>query len=353
MASIGEHVSALNTSLRGLNESFKQANTGYLASAVYIASSTQDSAVFALAHAGGSQEHYQRTDKHILRRLLTPQNSMAGEKFEEDTLSIAPSRMFPKQHKCLHIPLRTGTGRAQKSMLQLAFSAGQQIQSNDITTLLQHNQDFANIEGSLKTITTMTQDNRDDYFDARPAYTPRGIIILSDISKFTDYSQMLGHESMQRVAKKFCEDFMNPIANDFDAQLLRMEGDGVWLYLPFDDAASNRLQVSNRALEMSKTILEDFPKFTKKLDFSELHKAKIKVLAELSEITTMNWKNGRSTTFDRSSSTFTRMVSAAENIKNKKKNTALIGPELENILAGNNDAYHLISGSDFKPHLSI
>ncbi len=326
---------------------------GYLASAVYVASLDVDDTVFALTHAGGSAEHFQRTDKYVHLRRFSAEQSIAAEAFQDSVASVAESRMFPQEHLCVHIPINTKARGADdiysKGLLQVVFDAKADVPHNKLKAHIEQQSMFQALSGAMAPLLDHVDAQRDDFFKVRTPYDANAVVMFFDISGFTQHSKDLGYYRAQDFADNFCQDFMKTMSDDFGANLLRYEGDGLWLEMPMDDFASPaaRKETIQNAIDMAEQVIEDFPDFAKDQDHG-FADAKVKAVLELGEVRDYYWdrnNNWSEKPNDRSGPVFSNIRNAVKNLSDRDDNDILLGPELTAALRDDN--IYNITPNDF------
>ena len=338
----------------GLGRTFSGAGlNGYMASAVFVASSESPGSVFAVTHAGGSREHYARTDKHVYLRKFTSNDSVAAQAFDENNASMYASRMFPKEHLCINIPMipkgSTDTDLYSRGMLQVVFNPESSVNLNDVKAHIESQPTYQAMSGILVPLLQGVDGARDSFFKVRDPYETNSVVMFFDISDFSGHSNRLGHYRAQDFADKFCQDFMNPISEEYGARLLRYEGDGLWMEMPLDQfsSESERHDRMKDAIEMARHATADFSAFAVDQDHG-FKDAKLKVSLELGEIRNYYWDRNQVFTNkpdDRSGPVFSHIRAADHNVARRDRHDIILGPELKAEL-GYKSKYD-ISPSDF------
>lgn len=316
---------------------------GYMASALYVASMDVKNTVFALTHASGGAEHFQRTDKYVHLRRFSPEQSIAAEAFQDSVASISKSRMFPQEHLCVNIPI-TPKGQHgnlySKGLLQVVFDAKADVPHNKLKSHIEQQSMFKALPGVMKPLLDNVDTERDSFFRVRNPYDANAVVMFFDISGFTQHSKDLGYYRAQDFADKFCQDFMKSISEEYGAHLLRYEGDGLWLEMPIDDFASPaaRKQIIEQAINMAEHVGIEFPDFAKDQDYG-FEGAKVKAVLELGEVRDYYWDRNNNLSEkpnDRSGPVFSNIRHAAKNLSDRNEHDILIGPELIAILRDDN-----------------
>jgi hypothetical protein len=227
----------LENKVQSLGRAFSTAGIeGYLASAVFVASSAQAGSVFALAHNGGSVDHFARSDKYVYLRRFAPEQSIAAEIFSNNEATIHDSRLFPDEHLCLNLPITQAGGSPsdvlKKGLLQLVFNKNTALNAQHIIQFVRGQNSFAALPTALAPLLHDAGSMRDDAFHVRAPYAANAVVSFIDISGFSRLSQKLGQYRAQDFTEEFCRAFMKPIAAQYGAELLRYEGDGLWLGVP-------------------------------------------------------------------------------------------------------------------------
>lgn len=343
-----------NTSY-GIGRTFSEAGlNGYMASAIFVASTESPGTVFAVTHAGGSQQHYARTDKHVYLRRFSPNNSIAAQVFGENEASMYASRMFPDEHLCINMPIkhqgRPDNDLYSRGMLQVVFGTDSGVDLGDVKSHLESQPTFQALSGIIVPLLDGVDDGRDSFFKVREPYNANSVVMFFDISDFSGHSNRLGHYRAQDFADKFCQDFMNPISAEYGANLLRYEGDGLWLDMPIDQFASDaeRREQMKNAIEMARHATSEFSVFAVDQDHG-FQDAKLKVSMELGEVRDYYWNQNQGLIMkpnDRSGSVFLHIRNADHAVARRDKNDIVLGPELRAEL-GHTSIYN-ISPDDFE-----
>lgn len=321
MKNIVAHITRIEKNLQSLSQQIPQKIPEFIASALYLASSHDQDSVFALAHAGGDQDHIARADKHVWHRRLRPEDSIAAAAFQSHKPSLFKSRMFPDEHLCGHFPIHAASGA--KGILQLVFQAHASIDLNGSVLRDIKDRTLSRIEKPLSKLIAQN-NNLDEDLNVRAPYAPDAVIMFFDISSFTDASLSAAYRA-QDFADKFCKDFILDTARPYNAQLLRMEGDGVWLALPFSPQSIHEKQrAAKNAVALTHQIATQYKKFAAQTDpqFAQTH---IKALAEMGEIRTLPW------TPDQSGPVFITMTDNLSAMR-RDQNHAMTGPELTQLI---------------------
>ncbi len=291
-----------------------------VAGALYAPSSKKDDSVFALIQGTDGDKAFQRTDR-VWRRRLSPQNSIAAEAWADRRTSIEPSRMFPDDHICAHIPVGQG-------MLQIAFEQqAPHPKQTDIAKLITSNA-FAPLERILDDVITRSADNIDTEFNVRAPYTPNGIVVYCDISGFKEISRRFGYARAQSTATAFCHEFLSGLSAKHDAKIIRFAGDGGWMATYFDpnDPASKQ-KATHNAMALAQDIKTSFSSFVRGQDhaFSD---AKIRVIAEEGELFEYNPGRRSSEIIDISGPVFT-YITEKDQTTPRNRDVITIGDELK------------------------
>lgn len=276
-----------SAAFRSLENAVKQADTAvrteapgsYVSMAVYAPSTHDPDAVFALFHTSQTPVDARRADQYIYRRLLDPAHSIAAEAHTHGAALADKSRMFPDEHFCMHWPI--GQGREQ-GVLQLVFNKSAQRPSvNDVADFIRKSTPLNLLGQRYSGLVTQATD-LDKAFNARAAYTPNGIVLACDISGHTHISSALGQFRAQDFINEFCTQFITDIAEKYDAEILRFEGDGVWMLFPID-AQRSFADAELRAQAAAADITQGFMPFVKETEpgFEQAH---IRVARELGEV---------------------------------------------------------------------
>ena len=330
----------LEDTSKRVGDSFKGASVGgYIASAVYVASESSPDSVFAVTHSGGSAEHFARTDKYVHLRKFNTEHSIAAQVFTQKGISVHPSRMFPNEHLCVNIPVtpqgRLGAepDRNLRGMLQVVFDAQSELKLNDLKSHINAQPDYRAMSGILTPLLENIDGARDVFFKVREPYQANAVVMFYDISDFSGHSNKLGAYRAQDFADKFCQEFMKPLSNEFGANLLRYEGDGIWLEMPVDQYSNDeeRLQKIEHALNMAKRATSDFSDFAVDQDYS-FKNAKLKVSMELGEVRDYYWDRHnilQHKVDDRSGPVFTDIRKADKSVARRVHHDIVIGPELK------------------------
>lgn len=340
MGNISGYIDDLEQAIIKLGDTFEGQTTDYLACAVYLATDDQKS-VFALSHAGrrGDYKHYARTDKHVYRRRLDVKNSIAAEAFLSDRFSLANSRMFSAHQDCAHISLFDSKDASQRAMLQIALRKGTDLTELQLTNILRRDGYLGELSKKALPIITLSKDKRDQLFRVRDPYKPNAIMALFDISKFKVLSKKLGAYRGQDVADSFVHDFVKRAADKYEPELLRMEGDGVWMAFPV--GKESEAEAFARAQGMADYLIDNFADFIQTTDKRAVG-THLKAVFELGETRNTFWHQSSALEKpdDRSGPVFTAIESASKSLSLRSRNEILIGPELRATL-DKQDTYNI------------
>ena len=339
----------------GLGNSFARAGlNGYMASAIFVASKESQGSVFALTHSGGTPEHFARTDKHVYLRRFSSERSIAAQVFGENEASAHRSKMFPNEHLCVNVPI-TASQRPDhdihsRGMLQVVFAPGTQTDLGNVQSHIQSQPSYQALSGILVPLLDGVDDGRDSFFKVRDPYAANSVVMFFDIADFTGHSNRLGHYRAQDFADKFCQDFMKPISEEYGANLLRYEGDGLWLEMPLDpyDKDEERKDKINQAIEMAEHVIGEFSDFAQDQDYG-FQDAKLKASLELGEVRDYYWDRHQSLITkpnDRSGPVFSHLRKADHMVARRDRNDIVLGPELRAEL--NNGNIYDIKPDDFE-----
>ena len=345
----------LEETSHGLGRTFSGAGlNGYMASAVFVASSESPGSVFAVTHAGGSPQHHARTDKHVYLRRFTSSDSVAAQVFEEHEASMYASRMFPKEHLCINIPMIPKHSSDQdlyaRGMLQVVFGPDSGASLKDVKAHIDAQPTYQAMSGILTPLLHGVDGGRDAFFKVRDPYQANAVVMLFDISDFSGHSRRLGHYRAQDFADKFCQDFMKPITEEYGANLLRYEGDGLWIEMPIDQYASDRerQEQMKNAVDMARDAIGEYSSFAADQDYG-FADSKLKVSMELGEVRDYFWNRNQVLTNkpnDRSGPVFSHIRDANDRVAWRDKHDIVLGPELRAELGG--ESIHDISPDAFE-----
>ncbi len=317
MQNIGVQIAKIERNLQQLSRSISKEVPDYIAAALYLGSSDQKDNVFALVHAGGDDAHQARADKRIWRRLLSPNMSAAAESFTAQKPTITKSLMFPDEHLCSHTPFQGANGTS--GVLQTIFHTRAHLDRSSEALNRINGAALKRVSASLNSLLSMSSDLDRD-LNVRAPYAPDAVVMFCDISGFS-HAGANAHYRAQDFADKFCKDFILESAPRFKAELLRMEGDGVWLSFPFDPTnALDKKNAARNAADMAHYVTNNYGQFTKATDqkFQGTH---IKVIAEIGELRKISWAA------DCSGPVFIQITKNLPHAE-RHKNSIMIGPEL-------------------------
>lgn len=354
MENAAQFLRKLEDTSNGLGKTFQGAGlNGYIASAVFVASDTTPGSVFALTHAGGSPEHFARTDKHVYLRRFDSHDSIAAQVFDENGISMHPSRMFPNEHLCVNIPIipkgKPDADLYSRGMLQVVFGADSGIALQDIKSHIKSQPTYKAMSGILVPMLEDVDGKRDSFFKVRDPYEANAVVMYFDISDFSGHSRTLGAYRAQDFADKFCQEYMKPLSDEYGANLLRYEGDGLWLEMPLDQyetQAARQTQMEN-AIDMAQHAIDDFSDFAVDQDYG-FKDAKLKVSMELGEVRDYFWDRHnilQNKANDRSGPVFSNIRKADKTIARRDRHDIILGPELRAVL--NQSGIYNIRPDDF------
>lgn len=337
MENASQFLRKLEETSNDLGNTFHRAGLkGYMASAVFVASDQSPGSVFAITHTGGSPEHFARTDKHVYLRRFDSDNSVAAQVFDENGISMHPSRMFPNEHLCVNIPL-TPKGKPDadihsRGMLQVVFGADSGIDLKGLKSHIKSQPTYQAMSGILIPMLEGVDGGRDSFFKVRDQYEANAVVMFFDISDFSGHSKKLGAYRGQDFADKFCQEYIKPLSEHYGTNLLRYEGDGLWLEMPLDHCKnqSERVKRIQNALDMARTAINNFSNFAIDQDYG-FQDAKLKVSMELGEVRNYFWDKHnilQNNADDRSGPIFSNIRMADKNIAHRDRHDIILGPEL-------------------------
>tara|TARA_R110002124_G_scaffold149220_1_gene315182 strand:+ start:347745 stop:348827 length:1083 start_codon:yes stop_codon:yes gene_type:complete len=346
----------LENKVQSLGRSFSTAGfDGYLASALFVASSAQAGSVFALAHNGGAPDHFARSDKYVYLRRLAPEQSIAAEIFSNNDTTLHDSRLFPDEHLCLNLPImaagRSSSDVMDKGLLQLVFNKKAALDAQHIIQFVRGQNSFAALPAALAPLLHDAGSMRDEALRVRAPYAPNAVVSFIDISGFSKLSQKLGQYRAQDFAEQFCSAFMKPIAAQYGADLLRYEGDGLWLGVPIEQTGGEQavqaaIQVS---LAMAVHCQAEFSAFARDQGYA-FRNTKVKAILELGEVKDYFWsasdESVTSRADDCSGPVFSAIRYAEKKLASRHMHDILLGPELDQARRDSHST--LISAQDFQ-----
>lgn len=324
MQNIAARIETLENNLAALSGRLAQSMPGFIAAALYISSSEDPKSVFALAHYGGDENHIRRADREVWRRRLSPDESIAAELYDSVTPTSALSRMFPDEHICEHMPLTGENG--QTGLLQTVFRKHKSPQDTGRLLTL----DKSIIDKTSKSLNILLSGGAldDKALNVRPPYKPDTIVIYCDISGFVKSADM-AHYRAQDFADKFCTSFVGNTAKRYKADILRYEGDGLWLALPFDaDQPASTARAARQAAAMAQDMTQNYERFVRRTD-RKFSNTNIKIMMELAELRTMTIPHSGTT--DISGPSFTDITNNLSHAR-RDQNHVMVGPELAQIM---------------------
>lgn len=295
----------------------KRASPDYLATALYLESSDHPDHVFALLHTGGSKAHRTRADQMVWRRLLSGDESVAAESLHSRKPIIMQSRMFPEEHICNHVPIRHTGG--MRGTLQTVFRKRARLARPNDQMSAMGDRALKSVMPSLSALFTATPD-LDKTLNVRMPYAPDAVVMFCDVSGFTRGGAQSFYRA-QDFADQFCRDFVLDSAKRHHAELLRVEGDGMWIAFPFDPAnKTSKENAIRNATDTAHDLTNNYERFAAQTDY-KFRGTHIKVLAEIGELREVTWAS------DRSGPVFTEMMAALPDMS-RHENTIMIGPHL-------------------------
>lgn len=317
MKNIAAQIERIEKNLDHLSRGMKRAAPDYLATALYLESSKRPDHVFALLHTGGGKAHRTRADQMVWRRLLSGDESVAAESLQSHKPIIMQSRMFPDEHICNHVPIRHTGG--MRGTLQTVFRKRAHFHHpNDHMNAIS-DRALKSVMPSLSALFTATPD-LDKILNVRMPYVPDAVVMFCDISGFTRGGAQSFYRA-QDFADQFCRDFVLESAKRHHAELLRVEGDGMWLAFPFDPAnKTSKENAIRNATETAQELTGNYDRFTANTDY-KFRNTHLKILAEIGELREVTWAD------DRSGPVFTEMMAALPTMS-RHENSIMIGPHL-------------------------
>ncbi len=208
-------------------------------------------AVFAVSNLASNRAF---VADRVDRRLLTPDQSIASAVMESGKAGAiinAGSIMCP-EHSCLHF-----VSPDKKALLQIARSADMAR-----TPLRQEDFILMNAQASLAgydKVADFFGPEIKQAFQARAAYKPNRIIMLCDVSGYTDMVNNIGCRAADRFMNQFYNETVLDLCSSHHASILRApEGDDCWLGFDCSDGKDLKSVLNKCALPMANDLIEGY-----------------------------------------------------------------------------------------------
>lgn len=190
----------------------------------------QEMAVIHQTSQNTSADHLEFVAQNLTRRRIPKATTSVGDALERGASGLYASKMA--EHDCLNVVSETPSGRF---VMQLAFDKGAAPDISEPEKILQLDGMQFSVFESVRALMQDYRDDLADKMDLSPPTVPNGVLLFTDISGYKDIMFSEGEGVAFKTTDRLRDSALR-IASKFGGQLIREEGDGLWMgFSHFDE----------------------------------------------------------------------------------------------------------------------